>query len=177
MTRTFSLLALLLWAQTAQSRTIPYRDWPFLPRGSDDERGLSLSKLPDGTDLLRWVRVGLLSRFGSGQDGSSTTVRVDVFHLGQEAAARTWSTRLVIDDWNAADGDVQFARDGRTATVYRARRDHAYDKLVWSSERFCLSGVTCVACGTEDPSAPPPAPRYVDLKAMSAHGGIAPRSR
>jgi len=134
-----------------------------------EESPLSALKLDDASYLLKWgPRLGTRSRFGSGYEGAAMTVFVDVFHVDlQKGVTPALSVRLIADDWQVADGDVQFSPDWRTVTVYKGGRQQNRDDLVWSSQQYCFSETKYEEREEATPSGPAPTPRQVEFPKLS----------
>ncbi|MFB3906176.1 MAG: hypothetical protein ACE15E_22245 [Acidobacteriota bacterium] len=131
-----------------------------------EEASLSSLDLGDDLYLLKWgPRVGSLSSFGTGADGASPTIRVDVFHLNRRTGiAPALSARLLVDLGRVVDGDIQFSPDWKTVTIYQAQESPGAGREAWTSQQYCLSGMKYKECKETSPSEAPPEPRQVQVK-------------
>ena len=131
-----------------------------------DENHLETRDLADGAHLLRsGPTVGTYSPLGNGFCGACPTADLTIYHLSPATGITVaFQERLVLDGQHTADGDIQVAPDWRTVTVYRSAPTSSADQKdgeeVWSSKRYCLSGVEYEECG-DGPSTPPPSPRQI----------------
>lgn len=128
-----------------------------------EEQHLSHRRLREGSYLLKsGPRLGVATRFGAGQCGSCTAVRMEILFIDQRRGiSLPLRIRIVIDAPRVVDADIQIAPDWMTVMAYSASAG-AEDEKVWSLKKYCFSDGKYEECGS-GPSDPPPLPRLVDF--------------